>query len=155
MTAVVALNVTLRDRSSAGDTIATFLRSRQWSLYIQKSLRSWTAAESNRCEYVSYELRVVQLFLEKTYLLWYTRVMKKLAVYFYRTETGTEPVRKWLQSLSKEDRKTIGEDMKTVQLGWPMGMPLVDNLEQGLWEVRIKLSINVLQDCCFLWMLTA
>ena len=26
------------------------------------------------------------------------------------------------------DRKTIGEDIKTVQLGWPLGMPLVGHL---------------------------
>ncbi|HLB56673.1 MAG TPA: type II toxin-antitoxin system RelE/ParE family toxin [Coxiellaceae bacterium] len=65
---------------------------------------------------------------------------KKLEVVFYCTEVGTEPVRDWLQELSKIDKKTIGEDIKTVQYGWPIGMPLIDSLSHGLWEVRSKLS---------------
>lgn len=64
---------------------------------------------------------------------------KKLDAIFYRTETGVEPVRDWLKGLSKSDKKTIGEDIKTVQFGWPLGMPLVDSLGHGLWEVRTKL----------------
>ena len=64
----------------------------------------------------------------------------KLDAIFYRTETGSEPVRDWLKELSKADKKAIGEDIKTVQFGWPLGMPLVDNLGQGLWEVRVKLT---------------
>lgn len=65
---------------------------------------------------------------------------KKLGAVFYRTETGVEPVRDWLKELSKTDKKAIGENIKTVQFGWPLGMPLVDNLGHGLWEVRTKLS---------------
>lgn len=30
----------------------------------------------------------------------------------------------------------IGEDIKTAQFGWPLGMPLIRKLEHGLWEVR-------------------
>lgn len=63
-----------------------------------------------------------------------------LSVYFYATETGNEPVREWLRSLSPEIRKTIGEDIKTVQFGWPRGMPLVRKIEPGLWEVRSKFA---------------
>jgi hypothetical protein len=48
-----------------------------------------------------------------------------LDVRFFKTEAGTEPVRDWLKSLSASDRKLIGEDIKTVQFGWPLGMPLV------------------------------
>ena len=59
-----------------------------------------------------------------------------LAVRFYRTERGTEPVREWLKSLSRDQRKTIGEDIKTVQYGWPLGMPLVRKIDARLWEVR-------------------
>lgn len=60
-------------------------------------------------------------------------------VRFYRTTVGNEPVRDWLKELSKEDKKSIGDDVKTVQLGWPLGMPLVRKLENGLWEVRVDL----------------
>jgi phage-related protein len=65
---------------------------------------------------------------------------KKLAVYFYRSKNGVEPVREWLMGLSKEDKHDIGADIKTVQYGWPLGMPLIDNLGKGLWEVRSKLA---------------
>jgi len=48
-----------------------------------------------------------------------------------------------LKELSAQDKKTIGEDIKTVQFGWPLGMPLVDHLEGDIWEVRIKLENRI------------
>ena len=66
-----------------------------------------------------------------------------LHVRFYKTESGTEPVRDWLKSLSTEYKKNIGEDIKTVQYGWPLGMPLVRKLEPGLWEVRTHLKDGI------------
>lgn len=59
---------------------------------------------------------------------------------FFCTKNGTEPVRQWLRGLKIEDKKAIGEDIKTVQFGWPLGMPLVRSLGNGLWEVRSNLS---------------
>ena len=64
----------------------------------------------------------------------------RLRVAFYRSESALEPVRNWLKDLTKEDRRTIGEDIKTVQFGWPLGMPVVRKLEPGLWEVRSRLN---------------
>lgn len=61
----------------------------------------------------------------------------RLQVVFYKSDSGKEPVRDWLKKLDKEDRKVIGEEIKTVQFGWPLGMPLVRKIETGLWEVRI------------------
>jgi phage-related protein len=49
-------------------------------------------------------------------------------------------VREWLKDLKREDRRTIGEDIKTAQYGWPLGMPLIRKLEPGLWEVRSNIS---------------
>ena len=66
-----------------------------------------------------------------------------LEVRFYKTDAGTEPVRDWLQDLSAIDRKTIGEDIKTVQFGWPLGMPLVRKMDSELWEIRIHLEGRV------------
>lgn len=66
-----------------------------------------------------------------------------LDVRFYVTESGTEPVRGWLHELAPIDRKIIGEDIKTVQLGWPLGMPLVRHLGDGIWEVRIRLENRI------------
>ena len=66
-----------------------------------------------------------------------------LPVKFYRTQAGREPVREWLLSLRREDKKAIGEDIKTVQFGWPLGMPLVEKLERGIWEVRTDLEQRI------------
>lgn len=63
-----------------------------------------------------------------------------LQVYFYQSDTGKEPVREWLKSLDKADMKVIGEDIKTVQIRWPLGMPLVRKMGSGLWEVRSYLT---------------
>jgi len=66
-----------------------------------------------------------------------------LEVFFYRTESGNEPVRAWLQGLNKQDKKTIGGDIKTVQYGWPIGMPVVRKMDPGLWEIRCRLDQRV------------
>jgi phage-related protein len=63
----------------------------------------------------------------------------RLKVVFFRTERGNEPVREWLKSLPLEEKRIIGEDIKTVQFGWPLGMPVVRKMEPGLWEVRSRL----------------
>lgn len=52
-------------------------------------------------------------------------------------------MRDWLRELTAIDRKTIGEDIKTVQFGWPLGMPLVRKLDKDLWEVRIHLESRI------------
>lgn len=66
-----------------------------------------------------------------------------LTVAFFKTDGGNEPVREWLKSLKREERKTIGEDIKTVQFGWPLGMLLTRKLEPGIWEVRSSISRGI------------
>jgi phage-related protein len=68
---------------------------------------------------------------------------KIISVDFYRQANGREPVREWLKSLKKAERRIIGEDVKMVQEGWPLGMPLVGNLGKGLWEVRSTLTNTI------------
>lgn len=70
-------------------------------------------------------------------------VVVVLSVRFFRTDKGNEPVRQWLRDLEPEDRKIIGEDVKTVQFGWPLGMPLVRKMARDLWEIRITLSQRI------------
>lgn len=70
------------------------------------------------------------------------RAPPKLTAWFFRTDAGNEPVREWLKSLPSENRKTIGEDILTVQYGWPIGMPLTRALGGGLHEVRSDLGGN-------------
>ena len=68
----------------------------------------------------------------------------RLQVRFYRTAAaGNEPVREWLKALPPEERKIIGDDLKTAQYGWPLGMPLIRKLEPGLWEVRSRLDDRI------------
>jgi phage-related protein len=66
-----------------------------------------------------------------------------LFVAFFRSESGNEPVREWLRELDIEDRKAIGDDIKTVELGWPLGMPLVRKMDAKLWEVRVDLRQRI------------
>jgi len=66
---------------------------------------------------------------------------KRVPAIFFRTEAGGEPVRDWLKSLpSREDRKRIGEDVKRVEFGWPIGMPVCKPLGDGIYEVRTSLA---------------
>ena len=67
----------------------------------------------------------------------------RLQVFFYRTSGGAEPVREWLKVLPTEERKIIGDDLKTAQFGWPLGMPLIRKLEADLWEVRSRLPHRI------------
>ncbi|MBW1716880.1 MAG: type II toxin-antitoxin system RelE/ParE family toxin [Deltaproteobacteria bacterium] len=68
---------------------------------------------------------------------------RPLPIRFYKTASGGEPVRAWLKSLPREERKIIGDDMKMVQFGWPLGMPLVRKIEPDLWEVRSRLKNKI------------
>lgn len=67
---------------------------------------------------------------------------KKVPARFYRNEAGAEPVREWLQSLRKADRKAIGADIATVEYGWPVGMRTCRSMGAGLSEVRRDLENN-------------
>jgi hypothetical protein len=58
---------------------------------------------------------------------------------FWRSATGREPVREWLNELPREDQRTIGRDIAKVQFGWPVGLPISRPLSGGLWEVRSSL----------------
>lgn len=65
-----------------------------------------------------------------------------LGVYFFRTDGGNEPVLDWLRELNADDRRLVGEDLRTVQIGWPLGMPLCRSLGDGLYEVRSSITGN-------------
>jgi phage-related protein len=67
---------------------------------------------------------------------------KKLRARFFQSSTGNEPVRDWLMGLAKAERKKIGVDIKTIEYGWPIGMPTCRPMGKGLWEVRSELGQN-------------
>jgi phage-related protein len=66
-----------------------------------------------------------------------------LDVRFFSTNAGKEPVLEWIKEMGTPDRKTIGEDIKAVQIGWPLGMPLVRKMAKDLWEIRISLNRRI------------
>jgi len=59
--------------------------------------------------------------------------LRPLPCSFYRTASGNEPVREWLKELPEFERKQVGSDIKAVQFGWPLGLPLVDS--PGRWPL--------------------
>ena len=67
----------------------------------------------------------------------------RLDALFFKTDTGNEPVREWLLSLAKSERKIIGDDVQKVQFCWPIGRPLVGYLGDGLWEVRSRVGDRI------------
>ena len=67
---------------------------------------------------------------------------KTITVSFYKSASENEPVRNWLLSLDKADRQAIGIDIKTVEFGWPIGMPVCRPMGGGLYEVRTNLNSN-------------
>ncbi len=69
--------------------------------------------------------------------------LKRLPAVYYHSETGAEPVRDWLKSLEKQNRFRTGTDIKTVEFGWPVGMPTCRPLGHGLYEVRTSLDNRI------------
>jgi phage-related protein len=65
---------------------------------------------------------------------------KRLQTEFYETKSGNQPVREFLRNeLEYEERKAVAADIRTVEYGWPIGMPTCRNLGNGLLEVRTDL----------------
>lgn len=73
------------------------------------------------------------------------KIKPKLRVKFYKTPNGNEPVREWLQSLSKETKKIVGEDIRVAQIVWPQGMPLVKHIESKIWELRSTIPNGIVR----------
>ncbi len=67
----------------------------------------------------------------------------RLAASFYRSASGSEPVRDWLKALAAAERKAIGEEIAYVQYKWPIGKPRVDHLRGSVWEVRTSLGNRI------------
>jgi len=65
---------------------------------------------------------------------------KVLTARFYASSTGSMPVREWLLSLSREDRLEIGADIANIEYNWPVGPPQCKPLEDGIFEVRSRIS---------------
>ena len=67
---------------------------------------------------------------------------KKLPAAFYRSLSGTEPVRDWIKELDAKDQKLIGQDIATLEFCWPVAQPKCKPVKgrKGLWEIRSNIS---------------
>src|SRR5258708_25446277 len=80
------------------------------------------------------------------YHIWYNMCMndslKILPARFFKTASGTEPVREWLKDLDKDDSRIIGGDIRKIEYGWPLGMPVFRSIkrDRDLWEGRSRIS---------------
>ncbi|HCM25151.1 MAG: hypothetical protein A2Z99_06170 [Treponema sp. GWB1_62_6] len=72
-------------------------------------------------------------------------------MFFYKTPAGNEPVRNWLKVLPPEEKKSIGEDIKAVEMSWPIGLPLVRKMDAELWEVRTDLPNKISRVVFTVW----
>jgi phage-related protein len=61
-------------------------------------------------------------------------------VFWRQPASGKQPVLKWLQKLDEEGLRKMSAAMRTVQFGWPLGMPLVRSMGGGLHELRVSLK---------------
>ena len=67
----------------------------------------------------------------------------RIPAIFYRTQSGSEPVREWLKSHTETEKRSIGEDIAYVQYKWPIGKPRVDHISGSIWEVRSNLGNRI------------
>jgi phage-related protein len=75
---------------------------------------------------------------------------KRIHAKFY-AEPGSrppsEPVREWLRSLTKEEMREIGRDIRVVEMSWPRVQEvkprLVDYPGNDIWEVRVGLRNRI------------
>lgn len=67
---------------------------------------------------------------------------KRIQAFFFQQVSGREPVREWLLDLDDADKKAIGDDIRTAEFGWPIGMPICRPMKgrKGLYEIRSNLA---------------
>ena len=68
---------------------------------------------------------------------------RPIPVVFFQLDSGREPVRDWIKGLDRQNRKLVGEDIKTLQFGWPLGMPVARKVAEDLWELRSRLKTGI------------
>ena len=58
-------------------------------------------------------------------------------------QTGNQPVRAFLLSLSKEDRKEVGSDIFAVQIGFPIRLwEIRSNVKDGICRILFSVEEN-------------
>ena len=68
---------------------------------------------------------------------------RELGFVFFKLESDKEPVRDWLTSLQDEEKKKIGRAIRRAQKEWPLGMPVVRAMGDGLFEIRVAFENTI------------
>lgn len=72
------------------------------------------------------------------------RPKKVINAEFYQTDAGGEPVREFLRKEpTPAERTAAGKNIRTVEYGWRVGMPVCKDLKNGLLEVRTDLDRKI------------
>lgn len=74
--------------------------------------------------------------------------LSEFPVIFYRSAAGTEPVRDWLRGLPAEDRRKVGIDLATIQVGWPVECRSAGRLERGCGKYAAASRADASRACC-------
>jgi len=61
---------------------------------------------------------------------------KGFDIVFFETANERQPVKDFINNLTKGEQREISADIRLVQEGFPIGLPLVRKLKPGLWEIR-------------------
>ena len=69
-------------------------------------------------------------------------MLRPFSILFWQSSSGRQPVREFLKEQAKGDRLRLGEDLRRLQFGWLIGMPLVRKMGASLWELRSSVSGN-------------
>lgn len=72
---------------------------------------------------------------------------KTIHAEFFASDAGREPVREFLKKdLTYDERRVVAEDIRTVEYGWPIGMPVCRDLKyKDLLEVRTILPGKIVR----------
>lgn len=68
---------------------------------------------------------------------------KGFDIVFFESAIGRQPVREFIENLTKGEQKEIGSDIKFVQDNYPVGLPLVRKLKPKLWELRSHIKSGI------------
>src|SRR5256885_1762390 len=72
----------------------------------------------------------------------------EIPVVFYRSAAGAEPVREWLRELAAADRRAIGGDLATLQVGWPIGCRCAARLVEVFGNCEAIYLAGERHGCC-------
>jgi hypothetical protein len=73
----------------------------------------------------------------------------KIPLIFFRSPSGSEPVRDWLRGLVEEERQAIGRDLLRAQWRWPVACRFVDRWGMACGRFGLIFRQSELHAFCF------